>query len=252
MKSTRPSSFRRAVSSALCLLLIYNPRAAHAVQITVEIVDDAASCTAMKLTESNMTVTCSNGDGSTDCTAGDTAAVTGNLLVHNTISDNPTVVLTPCISVLGKVMSSLCSDPIEAGYLCDWYNYGYNGGDCGATGSGFVISHSMTIPDEVAKIDELKEKAFGFLPGVGVHIAVSFANESCGYQQQQQQVAASEDAMSMAYVGVGAVFAIGVISLFERHRRRIRIAADFDDDDNNNKHGQNFVEMKDTLDIAVV
>ena len=49
-----------------------------AVPITVEIVDDAASCTAMKLTESNMAVTCSGGSGSTDCHAGDTAAITGD------------------------------------------------------------------------------------------------------------------------------------------------------------------------------
>ena len=49
-----------------------------AVPITVEIVDDAASCTAMKLTESNMVVRCSGGSGSTDCHAGDTAAITGD------------------------------------------------------------------------------------------------------------------------------------------------------------------------------
>ena len=49
-----------------------------AVPITIEIVDDAASCTAMKLTESNMAVTCSGGDGTTGCHAGDTAAITGN------------------------------------------------------------------------------------------------------------------------------------------------------------------------------
>lgn len=46
-----------------------------AVPITVEIVDDAASCTAMKLTGSNTAVRCSGGSGSTDCHAGDTAAI---------------------------------------------------------------------------------------------------------------------------------------------------------------------------------
>ena len=172
------------------------------------------------------------------------------VLVHNTINDNPTVVLTPCISIMGVVMTSMCSDPIEAGYLCDWYNYDYNGGECGAIGSGFTISANMTIPQEVEQIDEWREKTFGYLPGVGVHVAVSFTNEYCGYQQQQQQVG-GEDAMNMAYVGAGVVFAIGALSLLEQlfdgtGRNKRRIAT------NEDENGQNFVEMKDTYSIAVV
>ena len=172
---------------------------------------------------------------------------TPTVLVTNTISANATVVLTPCISVLGVVMKSMCSDPIEAGYLCNWYNYGYKGANCGAVGGGFVINQNMTIPDEAAKIDELREKLFGSLPGVGVHIAVSFANENCG----TQQVAVEEDAMGMAYVGVGAAFAIGIISMFERRRRTIRIAADLDGSNKNND-GQNFVQLEDNPGVVIV
>ena len=146
---------------------------------------------------------------------------------------------------MGVVMTSMCSEPIQAGYLCDWYNYDYNGGECGAIGSGFAISANATVPDEVEQIYEWKEKMFGILPGVGVHVAVSFANEYCGYQlQQQQQV--DEEAMNMAYVGAGVVFAIGALSLFGGSRRRRRIATEEDE------NGQNFVEMKDTYAIAVV
>ena len=172
---------------------------------------------------------------------------TPTVLVTNTISGNATVILTPCISVLGVVMKGMCSDPIEAGNLCNWYNYGYKGADCGAVGGGFVINHFMTIPDEATKIDELREKLFGSLPGVGVHIAVSFTNENCGTQQK----AVDEDAMGMAYVGVGAAFAIGIISMFERRRRTIRIAADLDGSNSNND-GQNLVQLNDNSGIVIV
>ena len=67
-----------AVATLLALTSADAATSSSAVPITVEIVDDAASCTAMKLTESNMAVTCSGGSGSTDCHAGDTAAITGD------------------------------------------------------------------------------------------------------------------------------------------------------------------------------
>ena len=110
----------------------------------------------------------------------------------------------------------------------------------------------MTIPREVEQIDEWREKTFGYLPGVGVHVAVSFTDEYCGYQQEQQEEAltANEGAMNMAYVGAGVVFAMGALSLldqlFDRSGRNRRIATDEDE------NGQNFVEMKDTYSIAVV
>ena len=54
-----------------------------------------------------------------------------------------------------------------------------------------------------------------------------------------------------SYVGVGAAFAIGIISLFERRRRTIRIAADLDGSNSNND-GQNFVQLNDNSGIVIV
>ena len=171
-----------------------------------------------------------------------------SVTVSNSIHDNPGVVLTPCLSIYGVVMTHMCSDPVEAGYLCDWYNYDYNGGECGATGRGFTINNTMTVPQDVEKVEETF--ASGML-GLGVHVAVSFPNEYCGYQEQEQEQyeeeekeEMNEEAMNMAYVGAGVVFAIGTLSLFGKSRRQIAT----DEDEN----GQNFVEMKDTGSIAVV
>lgn len=53
--------------------------ALNASHIAVEFVDDAQSCTSMKLVASNMQVTCNNGDGSSaDCQGGDEAEITGD------------------------------------------------------------------------------------------------------------------------------------------------------------------------------
>ena len=61
---------------ASLLLVLTKSSVVAAVPITVGIVNDAASCTAMKLIASNMVVACS---GSTDgCHAGDNATITGN------------------------------------------------------------------------------------------------------------------------------------------------------------------------------
>ena len=144
-------------------------------------------------------------------------------------------------------MPLMCSEPVEAGYLCDWYNYDYNGGECGATGHGFTINNTMAVPEEVEKLETTF--TYGWMPGLGVHVAVSFPNEYCGYQEQEEEEEEekeeqNEEAMNMAYVGAGVVFAIGTLSLFRKSRRRIAT----DEDEN----GQNFVEMKDTGSIAVV
>ena len=60
-------------------LLVHPTNALNASHIAVEFVDDAQSCTSMKLIASNMQVTCNNGDGSSaDCQGGDEAEITGD------------------------------------------------------------------------------------------------------------------------------------------------------------------------------
>ena len=60
-------------------LLVHPTNALNASHIAVEFVDDAQSCTSMKLIASNMQVTCNNGDGSSaDCQSGDEAEITGD------------------------------------------------------------------------------------------------------------------------------------------------------------------------------
>jgi len=63
--------------AALLLLAGANPAMAmSSTAVTIGIASNSNSCTAMKLTESNMSVTCSGTGGG--CYAGDTATVTGN------------------------------------------------------------------------------------------------------------------------------------------------------------------------------
>ena len=76
MKSPRVVGALAPLLLQVASLLLVLTSADAAVPITVGIVNDAASCTAMKLIASNMAVACS---GSTDgCHAGDNATITGD------------------------------------------------------------------------------------------------------------------------------------------------------------------------------